>query len=70
MLQKGWYMYTNYKYSKINIVINNKALVSADVQESIIVQGQKLSCASKEEAIIEMVNGVPLITKIIGYTSI
>lgn len=71
MLQQGWSMYKNYKYSKSNVKIKiegNKALVTADVKESMTVQGQSISGESKEEITIELVSGKALITNVVGYT--
>ena len=47
---------------------NNKALVSAVVQESMIYQGQNMSGSTKEEVTIELVDGKPLVTKVIRHT--
>ena len=71
MLKQSWAQYSDYKYSRSNVTIdikNNKALVSAIVQESIVFQGQNLSGSTKEEVTIELVNGKPLVTKVIGHT--
>lgn len=46
----------------------NKAFVSALVQESMTVQGQIISGFSREVVTIELVNGTPLITEVVGYT--
>ncbi len=72
MLEEGWSMYENYKYSKSNVKIKiqgRKAFVSADVRESMTVQGQNIAGESKEEITIELINGKPLITNMVGYTS-
>jgi phosphoribosylformimino-5-aminoimidazole carboxamide ribonucleotide (ProFAR) isomerase len=72
MLQQGWAKSTNYEYSRSNMEIKiqgNKAFVSTNVKESMTVQGQNISGESKEEVTIELINGSPLITKVIGYTS-
>ena len=72
MLEEGWSMYENYKYSKSNVKIKiqgSKAFVSADVRESMTVQGQNIAGESKEEITIELINGKPLITNMVGYTS-
>lgn len=73
VLQEGWSMYQNYKYSRSNMKIklenSNRALVTADVFESMIVNGQKISGSSKEEVYIELIDGTPLITKVVGYTT-
>ncbi|MFW2441144.1 MAG: hypothetical protein ACN4GR_17435 [Arenicellales bacterium] len=66
-------MYEDYQYSKSSLKINikdGKAFVSADVKESMKVQGQVMSGESKEELIIEMINGKALITNVVAYTSI
>ncbi len=72
MLEEGWSMYENYKYRKSNVKIKiqgSKAFVSADVRESMTVQGQNIAGESKEEITIELINGKPLITDMVGYTS-
>lgn len=72
MLKQGWSTYTDYTYKKSNVVIkmqSGKALVTADVKESMTVQGQTMSGESKEEVVIEMINNTPMITKVVGYTS-
>ncbi len=71
-LQQGWDMCKNYKYKQSNMVIKiegNRAIVTADSSESMTVQGKEVSGESKEETTIELVNGKPLITKIVGYTT-
>ena len=72
LLKQGWAAYQNYKYSKSNMKItlnNNKALVTANVKESMTIQGQNISGSSREEVTIELVNNKPMITAITGYTS-
>ena len=72
MLEQAWEQYSNYKYNRSNMVIkitSNKAVVTADVSESMTAQGQNISGSSKEEVIIELIEGKPLITAVTGYTS-
>lgn len=72
MLEQGWALYTNYKYNRSNMVIkikSDKAYITADVQESMTIQGQNISGTSKEETIIELVNGKPLVTAVTAHTS-
>ncbi len=72
MLQQGWDMYKNHKYKQSNMVIKiegNRAIVTADISESMTVQGKEMSAETKEETTIELVNGKPLITKVVGYTT-
>lgn len=72
MLQQGWDIYKNYTYKKSNIVIKiegNRAVVTSDVSESMTVNGKKMSGESKEEITITLINGKPLITKVVGYTT-
>jgi len=72
MLKQGWSMYTNYKYSRSNVKIKikgGKAYVTADVKESMTVQGQHVAGESKEEVTYELINGKPLITSVVGYTT-
>jgi hypothetical protein len=72
MVQQGLDMYKDYKYKKSNMVIKiegNRAIVTADISESMTVQGKEISGETKEETTIELVNGKLLITKIVGYTT-
>lgn len=72
MLRQGWAAYSNYKYSRSNVKVKmngNSALVTADVSETMTVQGQTMTGNSKEEVTVELQNGQPVITKIVGYTS-
>lgn len=72
LLEQGWAQSSNYKYSKSDVTIKidgDKAFVSANVNESMTIQGQNISVFSKEKAVIELINGKPFITEIVGYTS-
>lgn len=67
MLRQGWDMATSYSYSRRNekiAISGNAATVSADITETMTIQGQRMRTTTREVATIEMVNGVPLITKI------
>jgi hypothetical protein len=68
MLQEGWSMYTNYKYVRTNVKIKleseKRAYVTADVEESMTVQGQNITGKSKEEVTVELIGGKPKITKV------
>jgi hypothetical protein len=71
LLKEGWSQCRNYKYNRTNLKISltgNKALITADISESMTVQGQTISGTSKEEITVELINGNPRITKIVGYT--
>lgn len=74
MLKQGWAVAQNYSYKRDNVKINivekgKKAVVTADVIESMIVQGQNFTGNSTEEAVVELVNGKLLITSVTGNTS-
>ena len=72
MLQQSWDTYKNYTYKKSNVIIKiekNKAIVTSDVSESMTVNDKNISGESKEEITIKLINGKPLITKVIGYTT-
>ena len=72
MLEQGWSMYSNYTYRRSNMVIEiqgGKAVVTADIHESMTFQGQRVSGSSKEEAVVEIINGKPMITRAIAYVS-
>ncbi len=68
MLQEGWSTYTNYKYVRTNVRIKieseNRAYVTADVEESMTVEGQNITGRSKEEVTVELVKGKPKITRV------
>jgi len=73
MLEQGWAKYSNYKYSRSNMTIaikGDKALVSAVVHESMTVQGRNVSGSAKEEVIVELVDGKPVVTGVSGQVSL
>ncbi len=72
MLQQASDMSKNYKYKRSNMVIKiegNRAIVTSDISESMTMQGKEVSGETKEEITIELINGKPLITKMVGYTT-
>lgn len=73
MLKHGWAQYSNYKYTRSNLKIElqgSKALVYADITESMEIQGQKISGNSREEVTVTLINGKPLVTNIVGYSEL
>jgi hypothetical protein len=71
MLKQGWSQSTNYKYNRTNekiSLVGNKALITSDTYESMTMQGRNISGTSKEEVTVEVINGNPRITKLVGYT--
>lgn len=74
MLKQGWAVAQNYSYKRENVKINivekgRKAVVTADVIESMTIQGQDITGKSTEEAVVELVNGKLLITAVSGKAS-
>jgi len=72
MLEQSWSVSKNYKYSRSNLKIDiqgNRAVVTADVSESMTVQGRNISAETHEEVTIKMVNSKPLVTNVIGHTT-
>jgi len=70
MLKESWSVVKNYRYSRSNLEIDikgNRAFVTADVSESMTVQGRRISTEMREEATIEMVNARPLVTNVVGH---
>ena len=70
-LKEAWAMYKNYQYSKSNVVLTmqeDKAVVTATVNESMVVQGRTMSAVSKEIVTVKLVNGQLKITKVVGHT--
>lgn len=73
LLKQGWSISTNYKYvnKSSDITIDgDKAFVKAVVQEMMTIQGQDISAESKEESVVELIDGTLLVTKIVGYSSL
>jgi len=73
MLREGWAMYSEYKFEKSNLNIElegSKAYVTADVYETMVLQGHRLTGTTKENAVIELVDGKALITQIVGHSKI
>lgn len=73
MLKLGWLSVSNIKHSKTNEVIRsngNKVIVTADVNETMIVNGEENYVDAKVQATIEIVNGSTLITKLVAYTTL
>ena len=73
MLEQAWAQTSDYKYSRSNVEINiknNIAFVSAIVHESMSVNGQNVSGSTSEDVTIEIVNGKPLVTRVMGHLSL
>ncbi len=71
LLQTGWASYEDYDYSQtINSieVKGNKAYISSNSVETITMQGKTIEAGSKEASVIELINGVPLVTEIKAVT--
>ena len=71
MLRDNWKLGTNYTYLRSNIkirLLDSKALVAADIFESISMQGHKISSDSKEEILVEWIQGKARITQMTGYS--
>lgn len=70
-LKEGWSQSENYQYRvenlKITLVSGTQALVTADVKETLTMQGQTIESTTQEETTVELVGGKPRITKIIAY---
>ncbi|MCW8930310.1 MAG: nuclear transport factor 2 family protein [Gammaproteobacteria bacterium] len=71
MAKESWAVSDNYKYSRNNVKIDisgNVANVSADVNESMTMSAEGRSISIKSDSFetltIEMINDVPLITKL------
>lgn len=74
MLAQGWEIAENYKYSRKGVEIKyldegKKALITATVYESMIVEGTAIRSTSTEAVIVERQNGKTLIIKMTGETS-
>ena len=72
LLQTGWASYEDYDYSQtINSieVKGNKAYISSNSVETMTIQGKTVEAGSKEALVIELINGVPLVTEIKAVTA-
>ncbi|MDX1408590.1 MAG: hypothetical protein R3330_10670 [Saprospiraceae bacterium] len=72
MIAMSWQQYSEYDYQRDNVMISledDKAEVSATITETIGYQGQSMTGHSKEVATVEMVEGAPKITRVVGHTS-
>ncbi len=73
MLQQGWSQLSEYSYNRKNVsisIVDNKATVTADVHESMIMQGQNVSALTQEQVLIEIVDGAAMITRVVGHVSL
>ena len=73
MIKEGWDKYTHYTYNVSNVVIkisNNKALVTSDIEESATYQGRTLIANSKQKVTVEIIEGEPLVTKMVMDISV
>ena len=73
MLEQGWSAATNYEYTRTNLKIvmqDNKAIVTALVRESMTVQGRNMDTRTREKITVELINGQPLITNVVGHSSL
>ncbi|HVK56022.1 MAG TPA: nuclear transport factor 2 family protein [Burkholderiales bacterium] len=71
-LRDTWTQASNYTYRRSNekIVLSGaKATVTADVAESMVLQGQHVSAKSKEVGTLEKVNGVLMFTKVVAQST-
>lgn len=69
LVKQGWDAASSYSYVRNNEKINisgEVATVTAEVVEVAVIQGQTIKTRTQETAIIEMVDGAPLVTKITG----
>lgn len=72
-LRDSWAQTSEYEYKRDNqsiVVSGGTATVSADVVESMVIQGQAFTSKSREVATIERVDGVPLITRIVADATV
>jgi ketosteroid isomerase-like protein len=71
-LEAVWANATNYTYERSNEKITidgDQATVTADVADSIVIQGRKLTSVSKERATIESIDGMLMVTQVVANTS-
>lgn len=72
MLRKAWSQYRSYIYNRSGTEIyveKSKAIVTADIVESMSINGQIISGVSEEEVTIKRINGELRITDMVGITT-
>ncbi len=70
MLKESWSIAENYKYSRSNLEIDfkgHRAIVTADIRESMTVKGRRISSDTREEVTMEILDARPLVTKVVGH---
>ena len=73
MLRTTWPLISNYKYKRNNQTIvfkDGKAIITADIVESMIVRGSYASYRTHETATVELVEGAPKLTKATASSSL
>jgi hypothetical protein len=73
LLKQGWAQFSDYSYRRSDLKIKlqgAKAHISAIVHEQMAVDGEQYSASSHEEATIELIDGNPIVTTVIGHTGL
>lgn len=74
MLKRGWKVIENYQYDvkNMNVTIDSptKAIINADVMESLVVNGLIIKGYTEQETWVEMRNGKPLATRVTAHISV
>ena len=69
-----WASYEDYDYEIVSLEMERlsqqKMKLYADIAERIVIGSQELTAASKEIAIVELIDGNPLITEVIAHSRI
>lgn len=71
LLEQGWSQFSDYSYRRSDLKIDlqgAKAFVTATVHEKMIIQEQEYSGKSHEETTIELIDGEPRVTAVVGYS--
>lgn len=72
MLTKAWAAASSYEYKRSNVKITlsgpSRAVVSATAKEKTVVNGETFFASTSESAVIEIIGGRPLITRIAANT--
>lgn len=69
MLRQAWEVYEDYQYQRVNQRIElqgDKAIISADVHESMTIQGQALATVTREKSTVAKQGGQLLILNVSG----
>lgn len=71
LLEQGWAQFSNYSYHRSDMKVSlqgAKAFITAVVHEEMMIEDQHYSGSSREEATVELIDGKPIVTAVVGHS--